>query len=165
MELLRDIQKKTGMAILLITHDLGVVAENADAVAVMYASRIVEFAPVEQLYDDPRHPYTRGLFRSVPKLGQRGRRLETIAGSVPNPSHFPSGCKFHPRCPLTRELAKADRDHSIERGGERLMRICVEQEPQLRQLGQGHWGACHFAQGYEAGQATRPQGDFRRGGR
>jgi oligopeptide/dipeptide ABC transporter ATP-binding protein len=163
MELLRDIQQKTGMAILLITHDLGVVAENADAVAVMYASKIVEFAPVEQLYDDPRHPYTRGLFRSVPKLGQRGQRLETIAGSVPNPAHFPSGCKFHPRCPLTRTLAgKAEEKEVLVRGSERLMRVCVEQEPQLRQLGEAHWGACHFAQGYEEGKVTPPRGDFRR---
>jgi oligopeptide/dipeptide ABC transporter ATP-binding protein len=163
MELLREIQQKTAMAILLITHDLGVVAENADAVAVMYASKIVEFAPVGQLYDDPRHPYTRGLFRSIPKLGQRAQRLQTIAGSVPNPSHFPTGCKFHPRCPLTRELAaKADEKQIISRADERLMRICVEQEPQLRQLTQNQWAACHFAPGYDNAKATRPQGDFRR---
>ncbi len=163
MELLRDIQQKTGMAILLITHDLGLVAENADAVAVMYASKIVEFAPVEQLYDDPRHPYTRGLFRSVPKLGQRAQRLETIPGSVPNPAHFPPGCKFHPRCPLTRALAQEAGDkETLVHGHERLMRPCVQQEPQLRQLTPTHWAACHFAQGYDTAQPTRPQSDFRR---
>jgi len=93
------------MAILLITHDLGVVAENADTVAVMYASRVVEFTTVEDLFDKPQHPYTEGLFRSVPKLGQASARLETIPGNVPNPANFPSGCKFHTRCPKARELA------------------------------------------------------------
>ena len=93
------------MSILLITHDLGVVAENADVVNVMYASRIVESAAVEDLFDRPRHPYTEGLFRSVPKLGQEGERLATIPGQVPNPAKFPGGCKFHPRCPRTRSCA------------------------------------------------------------
>ena len=99
LELLRKLQKERGMSILLITHDLGVVAENADVVGVMYASRIVEFATVEDLFDHPRHPYTEGLFRSVPRLGAYADRLETIPGRVPNPVHFPGGCKFHPRWP------------------------------------------------------------------
>src|SRR5438874_13546178 len=99
LELLRKLQRERGMSILLITHDLGVVAENADVVAVMYASRVVEFATVEELFDKPRHPYTEGLLRSVPKLGQKHERLETIPGAVPNPMNFPTGCKFHPRCP------------------------------------------------------------------
>ena len=105
LELLRKLQRETGMSILLITHDLGVVAENADVVNVMYASRIVESAAVEELFDHPQHPYTEGLFRAVPKLGAHADRLETIGGSVPNPAHFPSGCKFHPRCARTRALA------------------------------------------------------------
>src|SRR5437016_4772422 len=83
-----------GMAIMLITHDLGVVAENADVVAVMYASRIVEVATVENLFDKPLHPYTEGLFHSVPKLGADVQRLDTIPGTVPNPARFPTGCKF-----------------------------------------------------------------------
>jgi peptide/nickel transport system ATP-binding protein len=98
LELLRKLQREAGMAIMLITHDLGVVAENADAVAVMYASRVVEYAKVEELFDRPQHPYTEGLFKSVPKLGARASRLDTIPGTVPNPAKFPPGCKFHPRC-------------------------------------------------------------------
>jgi peptide/nickel transport system ATP-binding protein/oligopeptide transport system ATP-binding protein len=109
LELLRKLQRERGMSILLITHDLGVVAENADTVGVMYASRIVEFATVEDLFDRPQHPYTEGLFRSIPKLGQDVDRLETIPGMVPAPTRFPSGCKFHPRCPRTRAAAVAIR--------------------------------------------------------
>src|SRR5438093_8064623 len=105
LELLRKLQRERGMAIMLITHDLGVVAENADVVAVMYASRVVECATVEDLFDKPKHPYTEALFKSVPKLGAYADRLDTISGTVPNPARFPSGCKFHPRCPRTRELA------------------------------------------------------------
>src|ERR1700709_1057803 len=104
LELLRKLQHETGMAIMLITHDLGVVAENADTVAVMYASRVVELSTVEDLFDGPQHPYTEGLFRSVPKLASEATRLETIPGNVPNPANFPTGCKFHTRCPLTQEL-------------------------------------------------------------
>src|SRR3954465_1524470 len=97
LERLRRLQRERGMAIMLITHDLGVVAENADAVAVMYASRVVEYATVEELFDRPQHPYTEGLFRSIPKLETVDERLETIPGTVPNPAKFPVGCKFHPR--------------------------------------------------------------------
>src|SRR5256885_4144727 len=95
LELLRKLQHETGMAILLITHDLGVVAENADVVTVMYASRVVETATVEDLFDNPQHPYTEGLFKSIPKLTHAGERLDTIPGTVPNPARFPTGCKFH----------------------------------------------------------------------
>src|SRR3954465_2503613 len=107
LELLRTLQREQGMAMLLITHDLGVVAENADVVAVMYASRVVEYAPVEEIFDRPLHPYTNGLLKSVPKLGGHKERLNTIPGNVPNPARFPSGCKFHTRCPRTREAAAA----------------------------------------------------------
>jgi peptide/nickel transport system ATP-binding protein len=117
LELLRKLQEERNMAILLITHDLGVVAENADVVAVMYASRIVEFAGVEDLFDSPMHPYTHGLFRSMPRLGQQPERLQTISGSVPSPARFPSGCKFHPRCARTRELAKAAGGEHLRQSG------------------------------------------------
>jgi oligopeptide/dipeptide ABC transporter ATP-binding protein len=155
------------MAILLITHDLGVVAENADTVAVMYASRVVEFATVEELFDRPQHPYTAGLFRSVPKLDSEETRLQTIAGNVPNPAKFPVGCKFHPRCPLTRELAnRAPREQTTEIivAGEavRVMRNCVEQEPVLREVQRGHWAACHYAEGYANAPATVPISVHRR---
>jgi peptide/nickel transport system ATP-binding protein/oligopeptide transport system ATP-binding protein len=101
LELLRRLQRETGMAILLITHDLGVVAENADVVAVMYASHIVEYAGVEELFDRPQHPYTLGLFSAVPRLGHAADRLNAIPGTVPNPSAFPGGCKQVPSalCP------------------------------------------------------------------
>ena len=87
------------MAVMIITHDLGVIAETADEVAVMYLGRIVEQAPVTLLFSDPKHPYTRGLLESVPKLGSgAGRRLASIQGSVPDPFTIPAGCPFHPRC-------------------------------------------------------------------
>jgi oligopeptide/dipeptide ABC transporter ATP-binding protein len=167
LELLRKLQRETGMAILLITHDLGVVAENADTVAVMYASRVVEFATVEDLFDHPQHPYTEGLFRSVPKLGSDVSRLQPIAGNVPNPANFPGGCKFHPRCPKARELAaSAPVDQTVELtiGSERvkLMRTCVEHEPALRQVQDAHWSACHFAQNYATASVTTPRSNHRR---
>src|SRR3954468_23624138 len=114
LELLRKLQREQGMAILLITHDLGVVAENADVVAVMYASRVVEYAPVEQIFDAPMHPYTEGLLKSVPKLGAHSERLVSIPGTVPNPARFPSGCKFHTRCPRTREAAAVAGAKTVE---------------------------------------------------
>ena len=98
LDLLRDLQKRLGLALLLITHDLGVVAEMADRVAVMYAGRIVEEAPVRELFRDPRHPYTRGLLGSIPG-GARGSKLKAIHGTVPPIGHLPPGCAFAPRCP------------------------------------------------------------------
>ena len=98
LELLEELQEEFGMSILIITHDLGIVADLADHVAVMYAGQIVESAPTQELFSHPRHPYTLGLFQSRPRLGQRKKRLEVIPGVVPNPIDFPSGCRFHPRC-------------------------------------------------------------------
>jgi oligopeptide/dipeptide ABC transporter ATP-binding protein len=87
------------LTVLLITHDLGVVAENADRVGVMYAGQIVEEAPVADLFDRPLHPYTQGLLRSMPGASAvEGRRLETLPGAVPDPARLPDGCRFHPRC-------------------------------------------------------------------
>ena len=100
LELLRDLSAKTGTAVLLITHDFGVVNEVADRVAVMYAGQIVEQGTRLELLSRPRHPYTQGLLRSIPKPDARGRRLEEIKGAVPRPGHWPSGCRFHTRCPL-----------------------------------------------------------------
>jgi peptide/nickel transport system ATP-binding protein/oligopeptide transport system ATP-binding protein len=139
LELLRQLQRDRNMAIMLITHDLGVVAENADTVAVMYASRIVETATVEELFDKPLHPYTEGLFRSIPKLGADRDRLDTIPGTVPNPARFPSGCKFHPRC------------HRMQ--GDRK---CAEVEPNLREVAPRHWASCHHIAGYETAPVTMP---------
>jgi peptide/nickel transport system ATP-binding protein len=99
LELLRDLSAKTGTAVLLITHDFGVVNEVADRVAVMYAGRIVEEGTRTELLGRPRHPYTQGLLRSIPTAAARGGRLAEIKGAVPRPGHWPPGCRFHPRCP------------------------------------------------------------------
>ena len=100
LALLRRLQRTKGMALMLITHDMGVIAQMADDVAVMYLGRIVEFAPVRQLFAAPRHPYTRALLRSVPNMRRcRAQRLATIGGAVPHPGARPVGCPFHPRCP------------------------------------------------------------------
>lgn len=132
LELLRDLQKKNDMSIILITHDLAVVAENADDVAVMYASKIVETGDVGSIFDEPLHPYTSGLLRSVPRIGGKKDRLEVIGGNVPDPLDFPKGCKFHPRC-------------AIGFDDER----CKGNEPQLREVKPGRSAACWYASGYE----------------
>jgi len=139
LDLLNQLQTTEKLSILLITHDLAVVAENADVVAVMYASKLAELTDVETLFAAPCHPYTHGLFRSLPRLGDKKHRLETIPGTVPNPLRFPSGCKFHPRCPLGRNS-----------------RQCRTQEPPLREVQPGHWVACWKCPGYEDAPETDP---------
>ena len=100
LALMRQLQQEDGMAIMLITHDLGVVAEMATDVAVMYLGRVVEQGPVDAIFHAPRHPYTRALLRSIPRIRARTReRLTPIAGAVPHPYDRPTGCPFHPRCP------------------------------------------------------------------
>jgi oligopeptide/dipeptide ABC transporter ATP-binding protein len=128
LELLADLRRRLGTAILLITHDLGVVAETCDDVAVMYAGRIVERAPAAELFAQPRHPYTIGLLAARPSPG--GRRdgpLKTIPGMVPPPQHFPSGCRFHPRCAFAR------------------LPHCAQEPPALRAVAAGHEARCHYA--------------------
>ncbi|HUG65869.1 MAG TPA: ABC transporter ATP-binding protein [Gaiellaceae bacterium] len=98
LELLKELQREMGMAVILITHDLGVVAETAHRVAVMYGGQVVEYADVRPAFRTPLHPYTAGLHASLPKLGEEVDRLRVIPGTVPNPSRFPAGCRFHPRC-------------------------------------------------------------------
>ncbi len=127
LDLLRGLQADVGMSILIITHDLGIIAETADDVAVMYASKVVEYAPVAELFKNPLHPYTHGLFKSRPELGKpKTEKLNTIPGMVPSPLRFPRGCKFHPRCPFKQE-------------------ICEREEPDLREIRPGHQVRCHFA--------------------
>jgi oligopeptide/dipeptide ABC transporter ATP-binding protein len=123
LDLLNQLRREFGMSVLLITHDLGVIAEMAHRVAVMYAGKIAEAAPVETLFAEPLHPYTQGLFRSMPRLGARKAKLEVIPGTVPDARHFPSGCKFHPRCP-------------------RAFAPCPEHEPPLEPVGPEHACAC-----------------------
>ncbi|MBC8108620.1 MAG: ABC transporter ATP-binding protein [Anaerolineae bacterium] len=162
LELLRKLQRERGMAIMLITHDLGVVAENADVVAVMYASRVVETATVEELFDHPKHPYTEALFRSVPKLGAHASRLDTIPGTVPNPARFPSGCKFHTRCHRTRKLAAEAASPAdvveVSSAGEkfRVLKRCTVDEPDLREIETRHWAACHQLPGFDQARKTEP---------
>jgi len=136
LDLLRQLQESEGMSILLITHDLGVIAEMADEVAVMYASKVVEQAPINDLYTYRSHPYTHGLFDSRPMPGMsRDKELYTIKGMVPSPLNFPPGCKFNPRCPYTQDR-------------------CREEEPELIKLkrhvqSEQHLTRCHFAEEIE----------------
>ncbi len=139
LELLKTLQQETGMSVLLITHDLGIVAETADDVAVMYAGRIVETASVNALFAAPQHPYTKGLFASLPAL-QRGKdRLYTIRGTVPAATAFPAGCRFHPRCP-----------HALE--------CCALKEPALLETAPGHHAACWLHDPQTMADAGRPTG-------
>ena len=126
LDLLNEIQEEMNMSVLLITHDLGVVAETCDRVAVMYAGKIVEQAPVVELFESPMHPYTHGLFRSLPTLTGKKGKLAVIPGAVPSPLDFPSGCRFRTRCWMAQEICK--------------------QEPPLREITAGHFAACHFAE-------------------
>jgi peptide/nickel transport system ATP-binding protein/oligopeptide transport system ATP-binding protein len=103
LELLRELRSQNGMAMLLITHDLGIVNEIAERVAVMYAGQLVEVGARERVLGAPRHPYTQGLLASIPARAARGERLSEIRGAVPSPAAWPSGCRFHPRCPLSFE--------------------------------------------------------------
>jgi peptide/nickel transport system ATP-binding protein len=123
LDLLRRLRDETGTAIILITHDLGVIAELADEVVVMYAGRIVERAPVARLFDEPQHPYTIGLLGAVARLDTPVDRLAVIAGTVPSPHKAPDGCRFHPRCPFAAER-------------------CRTEVPPLAPVGPGHWAAC-----------------------
>jgi len=103
LELISAIQEETGTAVMLITHDLGVVAETADDIVVMYAGRVVEYGPAADVLLQPKHPYTEGLLASIPSKGMRGQRLNVIKGAVPNPLNMPQGCNFAPRCPYAFE--------------------------------------------------------------
>ena len=123
LELLRDLQREIGMSVILITHDLGVVAEFAQRVVVMYAGRVVESAPVGALFARPMHPYTEGLIRAVPNLDEDVYRLATIPGNIPDPSASIAGCRFNPRC---REA----------------VRSCMEETPALVSAGAGHVARC-----------------------
>jgi len=108
MDLLAELQREYSMGLILITHDLGVVADVADYIAVMYAGRIVETAPVHEIYRRPAHPYTKGLLASIPRLDQKGRELYAIKGLPPNLLHIPPGCAFNPRCPMAQAVCRAD---------------------------------------------------------
>ena len=108
LKLMRDLRDETGSAIMLITHDMGVVASMADAIMIMYAGRVVEYGSAQEVFANPKHPYTRGLLKSIPRLDERVDTLFTIEGTVPNQYDMPAGCKFWPRCPYATEKCKAE---------------------------------------------------------
>jgi peptide/nickel transport system ATP-binding protein/oligopeptide transport system ATP-binding protein len=123
LELIKDLRVKVNTAVLLITHDIGVVAEMADDVVVMYTGKVVEHGTVTQVLKSPKHPYTVGLLNSIPSIGQKGQRLNVIPGTVPSPLNLPKGCPFAPRCP-------------------HAMAICREEHPQLKVLDDGSAARC-----------------------
>ncbi|MEZ4657336.1 MAG: ABC transporter ATP-binding protein [Caldilineaceae bacterium] len=122
LDLLKDLQSELGMAILFVTHDLGVIAEMAQEVIVMYLGKVVEQADIKTLFREPKHPYTQALMRSIPRLGARDRgRLQTIEGMVPTPADMPDGCPFHPRC------------------AQAIPGVCDVREPPVVHFDDGHW--------------------------
>lgn len=123
LELMKKLKEEKRTAIMLITHDLGIVAEMCDRVVVMYAGKVVEEAEVIEIFENPKHPYTKGLLNSIPKLGQKADRLDSIPGNVPTPANMPKGCKFAPRC-------------------SQVMDICKEKDPELLQISKGHQCRC-----------------------
>ncbi len=126
LDLMQSLQDEFGMSLLMVTHDLGVVASIASHVAIMYASKIVEYGTVQEIFENPRHPYTLGLFTSIPVIGRGKQDLYVIPGNVPNPLAFPDGCKFWPRCLFAKE-------------------ICRTHEPSLEEVCDMHRAACHFS--------------------
>jgi oligopeptide transport system ATP-binding protein len=127
MELLHELQAETGMGLILITHDLGVVADVSDRLAVMYAGKIVETGNVYDIYGNPAHPYTEGLMASIPRIDQKGEDLNPIKGAPPNLMRIPPGCPFHPRCPYARQR-------------------CIEEVPPLYEVSGDRRSACHYWQ-------------------
>lgn len=127
MRLLQDLQEETGMGLILITHDLAVIAEVADRAMVMYAGKAVEKGTIKEIFRNPAHPYTLGLMQSIARPEQKGGRLIPIEGSPPDLRHVPSGCPFHPRCPYRKE-------------------VCLTVEPPMIEVGNGRESACHFAE-------------------
>lgn len=128
LELMKDLKEKYNTSMILITHDLGVVAETCDKVCVIYAGTIVEDSGVEDIYEKPLHPYTVGLFDSIPSLDEDVDRLTVIPGATPDPSNLPDGCRFHPRC-------------------KKCMDICRTKFPEMREVKPGHFVACHLYDG------------------
>lgn len=125
LDLMKELKDKFNTSIMMITHDLGIIAEMCDRVAVMYSGNIVETAPAAPLFKDPKHPYTKGLIAAIPKLDSQKEKLETIRGSVPNLIYPPKGCRFHPRC-------------------DERMEVCDEVKPKLKETEDNHFVACHL---------------------
>lgn len=132
LDLIADLQKERKMSVILVTHNLGIVAQLADRVAVMYAGQIVETAPVEELLYYPAHPYTKSLIAAIPVLNSSDERLQTIRGMVPAPENFSNGCRFYDRCDYAASLPESDQ------------LLCKERNPELKDTGNKHLCACHF---------------------
>ena len=123
MRMINDLKREFNTSMILITHDLGIVAESCDQVAIMYAGEIVEYGSLEDIFDHTTHPYTKGLFNSIPSLDKDTERLQPIQGLMPDPANLPEGCKFHPRCPYAVEA-------------------CAQQHPGMTELTPGHLCRC-----------------------
>ncbi len=134
LELMKALIRERDMSMMLITHDLGVVAEVCDEVAVMYAGRIVEIGTADEVFNDIRHPYTEGLFNSLPNLKQRGEDLVPIKGMMPDPTNLPAGCAFAPRCPYATAGCERQQPHLREMGGTHFVACCAYDNPEF-QLG------------------------------
>jgi oligopeptide/dipeptide ABC transporter ATP-binding protein len=135
LSLMEQLKQEQGASVLLITHDLGVIAEVASRVTVMYAGQVVETAPVRQLFENPKHPYTEGLLKSIPRLGATGKgRLQPIRGTVPSPVDFPPACRFHPRCPKRFEECDKVEPHlgCLEDGRQVRCLLYAESRPENR---------------------------------
>ena len=125
LDLMKELQREYGMALIMITHDMGVIAEMADRVVVMYAGQVVEYGEVHEIFKHPRHPYTYGLLSSIPRLDVEQQKLKSIPGTVPDPLNFPPGCRFHPRCEFAQER-------------------CKKEIPQMVEVSPGHYSRCFF---------------------
>ena len=140
LDLLAQLRERLGMAMILITHDLGVVREVCDRVVVMYAGQVVEEGSVEEIFNAPRHPYTEGLLRSIPRLGRRAERLATIPGVVPNPTSWPIACRFHTRCPYGWNLCVDEAPALFAAGPGQHSRCWLEKHPERREEVRAHHG-------------------------
>jgi len=130
LDLLAELQKRLGMAMIFVSHDLGIVSEIADHVIVMYGGQVVESGTAREVFDRPRHPYTEGMLRSIPALTRKSRRLSVIPGSVPSPNRWPVGCRFHPRCPYAWERCRSEVPSLL--AGTPAARCWLEKEPERR---------------------------------
>jgi len=145
LQLLRDLRRELGLALILVTHNLALVAELCDRVLVMYAGRIVESAPVADIFREPRHPYARALLSGLlPLQGEPPEELAVLPGHPPQPEEWPTGCRFHPRCPLRTALGNPER--------------CETEQPVADER-QPHWAACHFSEQVERMDPVLTSGD------
>jgi peptide/nickel transport system ATP-binding protein len=150
LSLLRELRERERMAVLLITHDLGVVHDFADRTAIMYLGRIVEIAPTRELFGDPVHPYTQGLLASLPGKRMGEKRLPSIPGTVPDLTSVPPGCPFADRCPYRQEALARFRSGDTPTDP---LAVCDREDPPMHEYGPGHFAACHHQRAVRGGRA------------